>query len=206
MDDHEQGPWLQVIICCFVLQRPLYVLSPEWWILIVTLQVHYDPKQHGQQDARRILCIWWIYGPEQQDQGAWFKTLADAGAQYLNWRVVKQKLSQLKVTYPNGCDTITFYDTWWHACRGPMAVVCSEIGEDFPLQGIQDHLFDSGDENEEEETCECEKRWCYSWSKSLSQMWRPRSKWFQATTTFLSPRSLYLIAQAAVLTLLGSRW
>jgi len=33
-----------------------------------------------------------------------------------------------------------------------MAVVCSEIGEDFPLQGIQDHLFDSGDENEEEET------------------------------------------------------
>ena len=37
-----------------------------------------------------------------------------------------------------------------------MAVVCSEIGEDFPLQGIQDHLFDSGDENEEEEACECE--------------------------------------------------
>ena len=36
-----------------------------------------------------------------------------------------------------------------------MAVVCSEIGEDFPLQGIQDHLFDSGDENEEEEACEC---------------------------------------------------
>ena len=35
-----------------------------------------------------------------------------------------------------------------------MAVVCSEIGEDFPLQGIQDHLFDSGDENEEEEACE----------------------------------------------------
>jgi len=33
-----------------------------------------------------------------------------------------------------------------------MAVVCSEIGEDFPLQGIQDHLFDSGDENEEEES------------------------------------------------------
>ena len=39
-----------------------------------------------------------------------------------------------------------------------MAVVCSEIGEDFPLQGIQDHLFDSGDEeNEDGETCECEK-------------------------------------------------
>lgn len=34
-----------------------------------------------------------------------------------------------------------------------MAVVCSEIGEDFPLQGIQDHLFDSGDEeNEDGET------------------------------------------------------
>jgi len=30
-----------------------------------------------------------------------------------------------------------------------MAVVCSEIGEDFPLQGIQDHLFDSEDEEDE---------------------------------------------------------
>ena len=42
-----------------------------------------------------------------------------------------------------------------HNCRSFMAVVCSEIGDDFPLQGIQDHLFDSGDENEEEESCEC---------------------------------------------------
>ena len=54
-----------------------------------------------------------------------------------------------------------------------MAVVCSEIGEDFPLQGIQDHLFDSGDENEEEETCECAKPLIFMdiGSKSLSQMW-----------------------------------
>ena len=57
-----------------------------------------------------------------------------------------------------------------------MAVVCSEIGEDFPLQGIQDHLFDSGDENEEEETCECEKILTFLTSKSLSQMWRQRLK------------------------------
>ena len=32
-----------------------------------------------------------------------------------------------------------------------MAVVCSEIGEDFPLQGIQDHLFDSEDDEDEGE-------------------------------------------------------
>ena len=36
-----------------------------------------------------------------------------------------------------------------------MAVVCSEIGEDFPLQGIQDHLFDSEDEEVEGDSCEC---------------------------------------------------
>lgn len=36
-----------------------------------------------------------------------------------------------------------------------MAVVCSEIGEDFPLQGIQDHLFDSEDDEDEGDACEC---------------------------------------------------
>ena len=64
-----------------------------------------------------------------------------------------------------------------------MAVVCSEIGEDFPLQGIQDHLFDSGDEDEEEESCESAFKYVLIKTPlaalnyvSLSQMWRQHLK------------------------------
>ena len=82
MDDDEQGPWLQVNIFSFAEIRVRYPY----------MQVQYDPKQHGQYDAGRILRIWWENGPKQQDQGAWHNTLAEAGAKCMNCRFFRTKV------------------------------------------------------------------------------------------------------------------